>query len=77
MLLYVVQPANSESCTKGEDQDDEDLCIVCWEREREVIFCDCMHMVRPRNSEAVHLWPICAAGCHTVLQQTYSRTWLS
>lgn len=30
-----------------EDRDDvDDLCIVCWERVREVIFYNCMHMVR-------------------------------
>ena len=28
--------------------DDDDLCIVCWENLREVIFCHCMHMVRSR-----------------------------
>ena len=31
---------------KEEDQDDDDLCIVCWEKAREVIFYNCMHMVR-------------------------------
>ena len=30
-----------------EDQDDEDLCLVCWEQLQEVIFYNCMHMVRP------------------------------
>ena len=34
---------------KEEDQED-DLCIVCWEELREVIFYNCMHMVRPRYS---------------------------
>ena len=30
-----------------EDPDDEDLCVVCWEKLREVILFNCMHMVRP------------------------------
>ncbi|CAL5223801.1 g6372 [Coccomyxa viridis] len=72
MLLYVVQPANSESCTKGEDQDDEDLCIVCWEREREVIFCDCMHMCTCQSCAsdvmaAGALCPMCRTRIHSTI----------
>ena len=48
MSLQAAQAATAE----GDDQgDDEELCVVCWEREREVIFYQCMHMVRSCDSE--------------------------
>lgn len=28
------------------DQDEEELCVVCWDRPKEVIFLSCGHMVR-------------------------------
>ena len=31
------------------DEDEDDLCIVCWENLRDVIFSPCMHMVRSCN----------------------------
>ena len=31
-------------------RDDDDLCIVCWEELREVVFYHCMHMVRSCSS---------------------------
>ena len=43
---------NANACLQAtpsfeeDDKDDEDLCIVCWEQLREVIFYHCMHMVR-------------------------------
>ena len=50
-LLCDLQADNHQKCTKEEDQDDEDLCVVCWERAREVIFYHCMHMVRACNTQ--------------------------
>ncbi|CAL5227135.1 g10046 [Coccomyxa viridis] len=40
------QPAQATAVDSSEegDQDDDDLCIVCWEKQREVIFYNCMHM---------------------------------
>ena len=32
-------------------EDDEELCVVCWEKAPEVIFCHCMHRVRSCNPE--------------------------
>ena len=40
-----LQATAVDSSEEG-DQDDDDLCIVCWEKLREVIFDNCMHMVR-------------------------------
>lgn len=44
-----------------ENLDNEELCIVCWERLRDVIFRHCMHMVRFRGPntavEPIHKWP--------------------
>ena len=31
-------------------RDDDELCIVCWESVREVVFYQCMHMVRSSPS---------------------------
>ena len=42
---------------KEEDQDDDDLCIVCWENMREVIFYHCMHMVRSCSPSLLMLPP--------------------
>ena len=39
----------------GADWDDEDMCVVCWERPKEVIFLSCGHMVSLRQS--------CASAC--------------
>lgn len=39
----------------GADGDDEDMCVVCWERPKEVIFLSCGHMVSLRRS--------CASAC--------------
>ena len=50
-----MQAASTEKGIGEEDQDNEDLCVVCWETGREVIFYNCMHMVRPCNSEAAHV----------------------
>ena len=36
--------------SEDKDHDEEDLCIVCWEELREVIFYHCMHMVRSCHS---------------------------
>jgi len=31
------------------DQDEEELCVVCWDRPKEVIFLSCGHMVREQS----------------------------
>lgn len=36
----------------GADQDEDDLCVVCWDRPKEAIFLSCGHMVRPDHSLA-------------------------
>ena len=30
----------------SEEHEDDELCVVCWDRPREVIFLGCGHMVR-------------------------------
>ena len=46
-----------------EDRDDvDDLCIVCWEKVREVIFYHCMHMVRSHGLHLLHMLPLCGHG---------------
>ena len=43
----MLQAATSKGISKEEeDQNNDDLCVVCWERVLEVVFCNCMHMVR-------------------------------
>ena len=48
----------------GADGDDEDMCVVCWERPKEVIFLSCGHMVSLRQSYAS---ACCASGGCRVL----------
>ena len=38
----------------GVDGDDEDMCVVCWERPKEVIFLSCGHMVSLRHPLPQH-----------------------
>ena len=67
-----LQVAAANSSEEG-DQDDDDLCIVCWEKMREVIFYHCMHMVRPLQpkytdyatplAERSLQWLSCPPGC--------------
>ena len=38
--------AATADLSEEDDQQDENLCIVCWEQLREIIFYQCMHMVR-------------------------------
>lgn len=33
------------------DHEDDNVCIVCWERVRKIVFCPCMHLVRSRISD--------------------------
>ena len=40
-----LQTAEGSLSKEGHPEDDQELCIVCWEKLREVIFCHCMHMV--------------------------------
>lgn len=50
----------------GVDGDDEDMCVVCWERPKEVIFLSCGHMVSlsyPLPQRAVH-WEAIAPFLH-------------
>ena len=35
--------------SQGEEHEDDEVCVVCWERPREVIFYRCAHMVRSSN----------------------------
>ena len=42
----------------GADGDDEDMCVVCWERPKEVIFLSCGHMVSLCQS--------CASACRAL-----------
>ena len=30
----------------SEEHEDDELCVVCWDRPREIIFMPCGHMVR-------------------------------
>ena len=43
-----MQAANADELLSGEEADD-DLCVVCWENVRKVVFCHCGHMVRLLN----------------------------
>ncbi len=56
---------------KEEDQDDDDLCIVCWENMREVIFYHCMHMVRSCSPSINAATPQMVLACQVV---TYHYT---
>ncbi|CAL5227133.1 g10044 [Coccomyxa viridis] len=67
------QPAQATAVDSSEegDQDDDDLCIVCWEKLREVIFDNCMHMCTCQSCAS----DIMAAGalcpmCRTNIQRT-------
>ena len=48
-----------EDHLEDKDQDEDDLCIVCWEQMREVIFYHCMHMVRFYCTVIAFLSPMC------------------
>ena len=48
-----------------EDQDEDDLCVVCWEKMRDVIFFPCMHMVR--SCAFSHLKPISISPVATLI----------
>ncbi len=37
--------AVSVPAQQGSEDDDEELCVVCWEQAREIIFMNCGHMV--------------------------------
>ena len=52
---------------ENKDHDEEDLCIVCWERLREVIFYNCMHMVGS-HPPTCFIWT-----SHPALQSAISR----
>ena len=43
--------ASSIAELPDEEEEEEDLCIVCWESVRETIFYQCMHMVRSSHSD--------------------------
>ena len=45
-LKTVTALQTARADVSNESRDDDDLCIVCWEQVREVIFYHCMHMVR-------------------------------
>ena len=49
-ISFALQAATNADLSEEEEPDQEDLCIVYWEQMREVIFCHCMHMVRPHTS---------------------------
>ena len=51
MLACALQAAKADF-PQEEDQEDEDLCVVCWEELRAVIFYNCMHMVCSCNPES-------------------------
>ncbi|CAL5223067.1 g5525 [Coccomyxa viridis] len=42
--LRAAQVEEADLPNEDNHKDDDDLCIVCWEQLREVIFCNCMHM---------------------------------
>ncbi len=50
---------------EDKDHDEDDLCIVCWENLREVIFYNCMHMVKSHPSTCL--------SCHPALQSAMLR----
>ena len=54
-----LQGANMADLSEEEDEepDDEDLCIMCWEELRKVIFYHCMHMVRSHHSDSLERHP--------------------
>lgn len=45
-----LQMAEASLLKEQHQDDDDELCIVCWEKAREVIFFHCMHMVRSCQS---------------------------
>ncbi len=53
-----LQAAKADISEGGHQDDDDELCIVCWEEMREVILCPSMHMVRSSTSEDAHVPPI-------------------
>ena len=57
-----VQTAKADLSEK-EDRDDEDLCVICWEKAREVIFYSCMHMVRLKTPDMANISSIVLVFC--------------
>ena len=58
MATLALLQASALNLSEEKDQDDDGLCIVCWEEVREVIFYHCMHMVRSEHSSMCmcHPW---------------------
>lgn len=50
-----LQAGNVGGPPGAEEGEMEDLCVVCWERVREVIFYQCMHMVRTSANAVAHM----------------------
>ena len=59
-----------------EDQpdNDEELCIVCWEEARQVVFYQCMHMVRSAISKLLMCQPdVCPWSLLPAKDKSYSK----
>ena len=57
-----LQMAKASLRKEAHQNNDEKLCVVCWDRAREVIFYYCMHMVRSCNSHIAQLPVRCVHG---------------
>ncbi len=55
-----LQAAKADFAAEGDRDDDEELCVVCWERAPEVIFYHCMHMVRSCSTKTYY----CSSATH-------------
>ncbi|CAL5223082.1 g5541 [Coccomyxa viridis] len=68
--------SSSSQAAKEEDQDDENLCVVCWEELRAVIFYNCMHMVTCQGCAkdimaAGGLCPMCRANIQSTIKTRF------
>ena len=57
-----VQASKASTSAKEHKDDMDDLCVVCWEKARQVIFNNCKHMVRfciSQKARAAHVWQRC------------------
>ena len=62
-----------ERVSEEDSQDEDDLCIVCWENMREVIFYNCMHMVRSRSFHSSTMPPSMGFPCLPNCSEFYAQ----